>query len=109
SSESERAMAERMWPGLVEPVTASPVATAAGDGITLSSPTPGASLGFRWTDDPASQWRLYGEPPAPPPGGGRVATGRRHGLAASRSRSRSEGRALRLGGEPCQLLPAALE
>ena len=66
ASESERAMAERMWPGLVQPVTGSPVPTRVsgrdGPAVALASPTPGASIGYRLSDDPPSQWRLYVEP-----------------------------------------------
>jgi len=62
----ERALAERMWPGLVEPKTAAPVATrtATPAGVTLElfSPTPGASIGFRRAGDPPHRWRLYGGP-----------------------------------------------
>jgi N-sulfoglucosamine sulfohydrolase len=59
----ERALAERLWPGLKEPVTAAPVAkrTPAAEGVTieLASATPGASIGYRRGRDPARFWRLY--------------------------------------------------
>ncbi len=70
SRDSERAMAERMWPGLKQPITESPVATRvdAADGATvaLASATPGASIGYRLESDPPNRWRLYVGPIAAP-------------------------------------------
>ena len=85
--DSERAMAERMWPGLVQPKTAPPVVahvTQDGvDAVALRSPTPGASLGYRFPDDPPRRWRLYVAPIPAPPGLALEAKAVRYGYAES--------------------------
>lgn len=62
--DGERAMALAMWPNGEQPVTAAPVATLAdtddGRTVTLSSPTEGASIGYRFAGDDG--WRLYTGP-----------------------------------------------
>ncbi len=87
SRDSERAMAERMWPGLNQPMTESPVATRVGAGdeaaIALSSATPGASIGYRFTDDPPDRWRLYVGPIPLPNGKAIEAKAVRYGYAES--------------------------
>lgn len=59
--DGERAMALSMWPDGEQPVTAAPSATLAetdaGRTVTLSSPTEGASIGYRLSGDDA--WQLY--------------------------------------------------
>jgi arylsulfatase A-like enzyme len=66
SSDDERVMAERMWPGLVQPKTErpAPLYVLHPDGVSaaLSSATPGASIGYRFADDPPTRWRLYLDP-----------------------------------------------
>ena len=59
--DGERAMALTMWPDGEQPVTAAPVAklieTDDGRMVTLSSSTPGASVGYRFGGEDG--WRLY--------------------------------------------------
>lgn len=84
SREGERAMAERMWPGLVQPKTARPVATHSPDGaLELGCPTEGASIGWRLGSDPPNRWRLYTEPIHAPPRAGIEAKAVRYGYAES--------------------------
>jgi len=87
SRESERAMAERMWPGLKQPTTESPVATRVaewdGDAIALSSATAGASIGYRLKDDPPDRWRPYVDPIPLPNGMALEAKAVRYGYAES--------------------------
>jgi arylsulfatase A-like enzyme len=84
SREGERAMAERMWPGLVQPKTERPTATHYPEGaIELSCPTPGASIGWRLGGDPPNHWRLYVEPIHAPPRAEIEAKAMRYGYAES--------------------------
>ncbi len=87
SRDSERVMAERMWPGLKQPTTESPVATRVavwdGDAIALSSATPGASIGYRLSDDPPDRWRPYVGPIPRPNGTAIEAKAVRYGYAES--------------------------
>jgi arylsulfatase A-like enzyme len=59
----ESELAERFWPGGVEPVTPSPSAevqrVGAGVRVSLTCSEPGASLGYRVD---GGRWRLYAEP-----------------------------------------------
>ncbi len=59
SAEDERDMIARMWPGMIQPVTATPVATRRAGMIELASATPGASIGWRFVGE--DHWRLYRE------------------------------------------------
>ncbi|HTO70199.1 MAG TPA: sulfatase [Myxococcota bacterium] len=83
SPRGEREMAERMWPGLVQPRTEPPEAVPAPGGIELASPTPGASVGYRFPHDPPGFWRLYVEPIALPRGATLEAKAIRYGYAES--------------------------
>ncbi len=73
SAQSEAGMIEMMWPGGEQPVTA-PVEIqvrahrTGGLRVTLVSPTPGASIGYRLGDDPPGAWRLFTEPVILPSG-----------------------------------------
>ena len=63
----EADMIMEMWPGGEQPATQAPVATVTVDNgfqrITLSSPTPGASIGYRLREDDGSEhWMLYTAP-----------------------------------------------
>jgi arylsulfatase A-like enzyme len=59
-----RMVAEHLWPDLEQPATAAPQVTVEGGRVTLSCDTPGASLGWRTSDDEA--WRVYTGPFAHP-------------------------------------------
>ena len=58
--EPEQQMAERMWPGGIEPVTPSPVIVRTKDEIRIECESDGASIGFRFDEDAA--WNLYVRP-----------------------------------------------
>jgi arylsulfatase A-like enzyme len=60
----EAELRERFWPEGVQPRTAAPVIEGDRSALTLRSPTPGASLGFRVAGE---AWQLYREPFAAPP------------------------------------------
>jgi len=83
--EDEAAMVRRFWPDGNQPRTAPPVLLAydpercgfvveeevrlaAPAMVQLHPPTQGASVGYRYADDPATRWRLYSGPIALPPG-----------------------------------------
>ena len=87
--DGERAMAEKMWPGLRQPRTEEPVpAQVTLDGveaISLASPTPGASIGYRYESDPPKRWRLYLDPVPLHPGLEIEAKAVRYGWADSES------------------------
>jgi len=87
--DGERAMAERMWPGLRQPRTEPPRAahlTQNGvDLLALASPTPGASIGYRFERDPPARWRLYVDPVRVPAGLELEAKAVRYGWAESAS------------------------
>ena len=59
-------MVEKMWPGLKQPITTPPQITL-GQGqdgqalFILSDEMEGASIGYRYSDDPGGRWRLYSE------------------------------------------------
>ena len=65
SEMSEAEMIEAMWPGGVQPVTASPVIQMDRSGaawrVSLASPTDGASIGYQIGDE-ADHWELYTGP-----------------------------------------------
>lgn len=60
SSIDEAVLAERMWPGGVQPVTAAPTFSEAEGRVSIVSATDGASVGYRVGDEEA--WRLYSAP-----------------------------------------------
>jgi arylsulfatase A-like enzyme len=66
SDEPESAMAQRFWPAGVQPETGAPRITDSNGRIILDSPTPGASMGFRFEGEEA--WRLYTGPFEAPAG-----------------------------------------
>jgi len=60
AEDPEAVMIERMWPDGRQPVTAPPRATFGAQGVTLSSATPGASIGYRSRGSvPPQGWQLY--------------------------------------------------
>ena len=60
SSRPESEMIERMWPGRQQPTTAAPLATVNTNMVSLTSATPGASIGYRVTKaENAGPWQLY--------------------------------------------------
>ncbi len=61
----EAELIETMWPGGVQPVTATPTLRRVGGRVALECATEGASLGYRVGD---STWRLYPGPCEAPPG-----------------------------------------
>lgn len=81
-------MLEAMWPGLEQPVTAIPQATIATNDrrdrvVTLSSETPGASIGYRFTGGETGRWELYTTPFEWPSGTDIEAKAVRYGYAES--------------------------
>jgi hypothetical protein len=64
SAVPERRMIARIWPGMMQPVTAAPAINMTGKGdarlLRLSSATPGASIGYRL--DANAPWLLYSKP-----------------------------------------------
>lgn len=78
----ERELAERFWPGGTEPVTEAPRFRSEDGRLVLSSPTRGASIGYRLDDGP---WQLYVAALARPAPGTRLeAKAVRYGFAESR-------------------------
>ncbi len=56
---------ERMWPGMVQPVTEKPLINASKGTWTISCPTEGASIGYQLLDDgeePGESWEVYTRP-----------------------------------------------
>lgn len=84
----EREMVERMWPGLVQPVTAAPTIIVANGRVTLNSETPGASIAYTLDGSPAEQGRLYGQPFAAAPGAVVRARAIRYGYVPSDTQTR---------------------
>jgi len=80
SDEPEDAMAERFWPGGVQPMTAAPQITVENGIAILSCGTDGASIAYRLG---AGAWRVYSEPFTAPPGTVIVAKAVRYGWAES--------------------------
>lgn len=80
SDMSEAEMAELFWPGGEEPVTAAVEFTVTGDALVLQSPTPGASIGYRYDD---GDWMLYTAPLALSAAAGLEAKAVRYGWAES--------------------------
>ncbi len=64
----ERAMIEWMWPGMAQPITATPTIEQNAGTITLGCTTEGSRIGYRWADspnqafDPAAGWQVYAAP-----------------------------------------------
>jgi hypothetical protein len=93
SARPEREMIGRIWPGLKQPQTAAPVISVGNRGVTsqltLSSPTKGASIGYRLSA--GSPWQLYTRPVPVPPGAQIEAKAIRYGYAESPLTSRTIG------------------
>jgi arylsulfatase A-like enzyme len=87
SAVPERQMIERMWPGMVQPVTAAPVFKVrtgrAGSSVVLSAPTIGASIGYSLEGPNAERWRLYTGPVPLAPGRRLWAKAIRYGYSES--------------------------
>ncbi len=68
----EPSLNEWFRPGGVQPATANVAIETCESGgkkaITLSCPTAGASIAWRYADDPKNRWRLYSGPFEPKPG-----------------------------------------
>lgn len=58
----ELEMIEAQWPGLEQPVTATPQILADGDATHITCETGGASIGYRFAEDDEDHWRLYTGP-----------------------------------------------
>ena len=59
----EKELLRQMWGGDVQPVTEPVAFRREGDRVALSSPTPGASIAYRFPDgDDPDYWHLYTEP-----------------------------------------------
>jgi len=64
----EEELAERFWPGGVQPVTASPMIDPAGGVFTkpvevsIRSDVEGASIAYRFDDEDGAGWKLYSGP-----------------------------------------------
>ena len=56
----ETEMAGQMWPGGQQPVTQPPRLIRTGNVVTLTCPTPGASIGYQLAD--SKRWLLYNKP-----------------------------------------------
>lgn len=64
----EPELIESMWPGMVQPVTATPVVSRRGDALSFSSRTEGASIGYQllaMNEEPGDSWQLYNEESGP--------------------------------------------
>ncbi|MEM6710341.1 MAG: sulfatase/phosphatase domain-containing protein, partial [Pseudomonadota bacterium] len=60
SEQPEAKMIARMWPGMEQPVTAAPVVDVRAGRVHLTSPTPGAAIGYRFSGQ--QNWRVYTQP-----------------------------------------------
>jgi arylsulfatase A-like enzyme len=80
SDQPESDMAEAMWPGGHQPVTAAPQFFPVGQKVKIVSDTQGASLRYRIDDGP---WRIYTEPISVPEGALLKADAVRYGYRAS--------------------------
>ena len=62
---AERAILEKIWPSMQQPVTSAPVVQRENEALTLLSPTEGASLGYQLLlegESPGSAWDVYTGP-----------------------------------------------
>ncbi len=76
----EEELAERFWPGGVQPTTAPPTIALHDGQVHLNSPSRGASIGFSLDD---GAWQLYSAPFRAPAGTGITAKAIRYGWAES--------------------------
>ncbi len=64
----EATLIDMMWPNGQQPITESPEVLIESDKILLTTPTSGASIAYRWSDDPNEpmdfdkHWQLYTHP-----------------------------------------------
>ena len=61
----EKELLAILWPDGTQPVTSDPVLLQNGDQISISSDTPGASIGYQWMendDDQQNNWAVYSGP-----------------------------------------------
>jgi hypothetical protein len=58
----EAELIERFWPGGVQPITAVPIITEDQGQVSINSSTDGASIAYRFQNDPNDKWRLYTAP-----------------------------------------------
>jgi len=75
-----------MWPGMIQPVTATPVFSREGNRISLSSETEGANLGYQIlsaTEQAGLTWQVYQQPIELRPGQRLVAIAHRLGYKPS--------------------------
>jgi arylsulfatase A-like enzyme len=82
----EAELIERMWPGMVQPVTAAPTISRQGNRISLASDTEGASLGYQILaadEEPSQSWQVYLQPVEIVPGQRLVAVAHRLGYKPS--------------------------
>jgi N-sulfoglucosamine sulfohydrolase len=84
----EAEMVERMWPGLVQPVTAAPDIVFNGTMVALASATPGASIAYTLDGSAPEGGRIYTGPFAVPPRSVVKARAIRYGYAPSEVTSR---------------------
>jgi len=80
SDEPEEAMAQRFWPGGIQPVTPPPAIRRHGEHVELACDEAGASIGYRIGDGP---WRVYAAPFRAPPAATVTARAVRYGWQAS--------------------------
>jgi arylsulfatase A-like enzyme len=85
----EAEMVEAMWPGLVQPVTATPEIRISDGRVVLSSATPGASIAYTLDGSEPLPGKIYSSPFAPAPGAIIAARAVRYGYAASEVSTRS--------------------
>lgn len=81
SDRPEIEMVEAIWPGRVQPRTLAPTLRLTGEGLSLASATPGASIGWRPAGE--TSWRLYARPFQLAPGAVVEAKAIRYGYAES--------------------------
>jgi len=83
---SEPELIETMWPGGIQPVTASPVAASRDGLITLHSETEGASIGYQLLspgEQEGANWQIYLNPVPIDDGQGMLAIAHRIGFKPS--------------------------
>ncbi len=88
SAVPEAEMVERMWPGLVQPVTAAPEIVFSGGKVALASGTPGASIAYTLDGSTPEGGRIYTGPFMAPTGSVVKARAIRYGHAPSEVTSR---------------------
>jgi arylsulfatase A-like enzyme len=77
----EKDIAAAFWPGGVQPITAIPEIKASGEKLSLSCPTPGATIGYKVNDQKG--WTIYTQPIALKKGDTMVVMAHRLGFKSS--------------------------